>query len=671
MADAKILSSVKQALGNTGTYQDGALNVYIDEIISYMVGAGVPESVANSTASAGVIALGVTDLQYRGGKPSAYFYERVSQLNYEVDTEAEALKKEVAALQEQIATEQKEIETLQRELETAQSASNNLRAEVTELERQIAAKQAEIEALTQEKAVLERLVDELRAENETLKAQAETVEQQHNAEKAEMQKQHNEEVAALEQAHAAEVEELERTHAEQVAELEEENATIAETSYNDGANAAKNQFGIPNEVTGTGLVTLDYVNENEHNVEVKLSSDTVADFSGVEVSVYSKNFLNSNGLVEQTLNGVTFTPVYTDGLLDYILVNGTATNTVYYHSNWKLGVPKYLVDNYDTILSGTKSGCNIIFYSTGSADFGGGATIPAGRETNGSISLKVYKDTTVSNVKVYPMLRLATEKDATYEPYDKKTYTANADGTVDGVINISPTMNIVCEGVDITAKYYCVHDVEWQKFWDKAQAYGKRTNYAYFVCANFSSETLNPKYDIQPIVATSMFTLNNSYKDMLLKNIPNVFPSGAKLDFSKAANLNSLFHSNDMVRTIGIIDTTAAATLQDVFRYASNVISIEKFIFKADGSQTLTRPFDNMNNLQNIVIEGAIGKSVSFQWSTKLTHDSLMSIINALQDKSEDTSGTTWTLTIGSGNIAKLDETTELDIAWQKGWEVK
>ena len=230
MADAKILSSVKNALGSTGTYQDGALNIYIDEVIAYMVGAGVPESVANSTASAGVIALGVTDLQYRGGKLSAYFYERLSQLNYEVDTEAEALKKEVAALQEQIATEQKEIETLQRELETAQSASNNLRAEVTELERQIAAKQAEIETLTQEKATLEQLVDELRAENETLKVQVETAEQQHNAEKAEMQKQHAEEVANLEQAHATEIAELEASA--------EENKQKA---YNDGYNTGYQQ----------------------------------------------------------------------------------------------------------------------------------------------------------------------------------------------------------------------------------------------------------------------------------------------------------------------------------------------------------------------------------------------------------------------------------------------
>lgn len=87
MADANILSTVKKALGITGTYQDDTLKVYIDEVIAYMVDAGVPSTVVNSTASAGVIARGVTDLwNYgsAGGKLSDYFYQRVSQLSYQV-----------------------------------------------------------------------------------------------------------------------------------------------------------------------------------------------------------------------------------------------------------------------------------------------------------------------------------------------------------------------------------------------------------------------------------------------------------------------------------------------------------------------------------------------------------------------------------------------------------
>ena len=90
MADT--LSKVKSALGITGEYQDETLLVYIDEVKAYMLGAGVPEVVVNSSESAGVIARGVTDLwNYNGGagKLSEYFYQRVSQLAYATPTTEE------------------------------------------------------------------------------------------------------------------------------------------------------------------------------------------------------------------------------------------------------------------------------------------------------------------------------------------------------------------------------------------------------------------------------------------------------------------------------------------------------------------------------------------------------------------------------------------------------
>lgn len=81
MAEAAMLTRVKQALGITGTYQDNTLSLYIDEVSAYMLDAGVSETVVNSAASAGVISRGVSDL-WNNGKLSDYFYQRVSQLTY-------------------------------------------------------------------------------------------------------------------------------------------------------------------------------------------------------------------------------------------------------------------------------------------------------------------------------------------------------------------------------------------------------------------------------------------------------------------------------------------------------------------------------------------------------------------------------------------------------------
>lgn len=86
MADAEfnMLETVKAALNITGTYQDAALQAYIDEVNQYMVAAGVGASLINVSASAGAVARGVADLWNYGagqGKLSPYFYERVIQLS--------------------------------------------------------------------------------------------------------------------------------------------------------------------------------------------------------------------------------------------------------------------------------------------------------------------------------------------------------------------------------------------------------------------------------------------------------------------------------------------------------------------------------------------------------------------------------------------------------------
>lgn len=78
-----MLTTVKNALNITGTYQDTALQTYIDEVNEYMRAAGVAESLINTQVTAGTVTRGVADLWNYGagqGKLSPYFYERVIQL---------------------------------------------------------------------------------------------------------------------------------------------------------------------------------------------------------------------------------------------------------------------------------------------------------------------------------------------------------------------------------------------------------------------------------------------------------------------------------------------------------------------------------------------------------------------------------------------------------------
>lgn len=75
------LADVKNALGITGDYQDNTLQIYFDEVVAFLVDAGVSES----NITKGIVARGVADLWNYGGaegKLSDYFLQRAAQLSY-------------------------------------------------------------------------------------------------------------------------------------------------------------------------------------------------------------------------------------------------------------------------------------------------------------------------------------------------------------------------------------------------------------------------------------------------------------------------------------------------------------------------------------------------------------------------------------------------------------
>ena len=110
----------------------------------------------------------------------------------------------------------------------------------------------------------------------------------------------------------------------------------------------------------------------------------------------------------------------------------------------------------------------------------------------------------------------------------------------------------------------------------------------------------------------------------------------------------------------------AGCDIDYIVQHCSALKTIE--VLRVNESRALYAwSFQNCKALENLTIEGILIGNLVLSDCSLLTHDSLMSVINALKDYSEDTSGTTHTLTIGSENIAKLS-TEELAIIIQKGW---
>lgn len=85
MTDEELLQKVKVGLGITGTYQDEALKIYIEDVKGFLVEAGVQSEIVNSFDSVGVIVRGVSDLWNYGmgtAEFSQYFMQRAAQLSY-------------------------------------------------------------------------------------------------------------------------------------------------------------------------------------------------------------------------------------------------------------------------------------------------------------------------------------------------------------------------------------------------------------------------------------------------------------------------------------------------------------------------------------------------------------------------------------------------------------
>lgn len=227
------------------------------------------------------------------------------------------------------------------------------------------------------------------------------------------------------------------------------------------------------------------------------------------------------------------------------------------------------------------------------------------------------------------------------------------------------TLSELSENVDTV--YQKGKQTQTDTFWESAQktsAGALRTDYSYaFAGAMWNDETYLPKYNIAPSNCSNMFIHNyeihSPFKCSAYPNAPITIDTSSSTSFDR-------FIYDCVVKTVPTINTTSATRLSSAFSYAVGLETIDKLILKSDGSQTFSSVFQGTTTLENIVIEGTIGQN-GFDVSpcTKLTHDSLLSIINALKDYSGTT--TAKTVTLGATNLAKLTDA-EKATATEKGW---
>lgn len=172
---------------------------------------------------------------------------------------------------------------------------------------------------------------------------------------------------------------------------------------------------------------------------------------------------------------------------------------------------------------------------------------------------------------------------------------------------------------------------EYDRFWDVYQENGNMTYYAYaFAGVGWTQSVFKPKYNIEPVTPTSMFS-SSRIVDIRPQTI------GVDVDFSKCTSFYYLC-SNSTIKYIGVVDCSSAqpASLSYIFSSAKELVSVEKVIMpEMDSAGFADKSFENAVKLEHIRIEGVIRRSASLKWSVVLTKESITSIVQALSDTAE------------------------------------
>ena len=183
--------------------------------------------------------------------------------------------------------------------------------------------------------------------------------------------------------------------------------------------------------------------------------------------------------------------------------------------------------------------------------------------------------------------------------------------------------------------------------------------------------TFRPSVDIRP--TGSAYSLFDSSE---LSNFAEILDEcGVIFDTSGiTTRIDKLFNWCTYIKHIPHVDvrnaswnaTTGGAYIQQLFYACRLLHTIDGLHLRDDGTDVFNATFGQCYALENLTIYGTIGQNgLGLSESNKLTYDSLMSVIYALQDKTSV--GGTWTVTLGLTNLAKLTDE-EKAIATQKGW---
>ena len=230
--------------------------------------------------------------------------------------------------------------------------------------------------------------------------------------------------------------------------------------------------------------------------------------------------------------------------------------------------------------------------------------------------------------------------------------------------------------------------------------------YLYYGNSNFTEIDISKLVTINVTDMNNMFSGNSKLTNIIgldkldvsnVTNMSSMFNGTAlseidvsNFNFKEKVILNSFLANNSNLTTVNLgTRIIYPKSTGSMFRECSNLVSLDismidfsNVIGNSGSDGTANSMFYRTTNLENLIFGTNLGKgySVSTNYAhatftlsdcTKLTHDSLMDVINKIYDLNLISGGTlrTQKLILGETNLAKLTED-EIAIATANGWIV-
>ena len=251
-----------------------------------------------------------------------------------------------------------------------------------------------------------------------------------------------------------------------------------------------------------------------------------------------------------------------------------------------------------------------------------------------------------------------------------KPYLSNIADKLKSLLGITDKINAQDFAVKIDEVYKQGKKSQYDEFWDSYQHNGKRTDYESAFCGSgWNPENFKPKYPI--VVGNGGNNARNLFYlfDDVNKTVSQVLDYRTikdKIDLTQAVKTERTFYGAFM--NYIEVDLSNSTSLVECFDCGwRGCRTTDLTLTVSEKCTSFTGAFSWTTTLQNLIFtEGSvIAVNIAFAQSPNLTHESLMSIINALKDYSGTTS--TYTLTLHANAKARLSDA-EKAIITQKGW---